>query len=245
MGNALKREMLRISLKDVERVLQEAKAETATYTTELADSEHRQHHDMLVRNASNITASVHDTKATITTLENDIRECKSRLDIFQVQERSATAARSESENLGWMFSRYRIAPPPPWWKPRLGRISPSPRASELIHIPSTQARQPRRKWHHHRPDPLMHAFPPKLSSSALPWTPAWHRPLPTDGQNRPPLGPRSTLGDPNHTPIFLRTTLTWTSECRAYGTVCIRFYNCFICVEVDISIYALLTGGRS
>ena len=90
--NDIKREMLRIPFHDVERGLQETKAEATAYVTELTDSEHRKNHDRLVANAANVTASILETRTALTSLEQDIRECKSRLGVLEVQERSATAA---------------------------------------------------------------------------------------------------------------------------------------------------------
>ena len=84
--------MLRIPFHDVERGLQEAKAEATAYATELADSEHRKNHDRLVANAANVTAFILETRTAFTFLEQDIRECKYRLGVLEVQERSATAA---------------------------------------------------------------------------------------------------------------------------------------------------------
>ena len=101
INNGLKREMLQ----DVERGLQEAKAEAAAYATELADSEHRQNHDMLVSNASNVTASVHETRTALTTLKQDIRQCKSRLGALEIQERSATAAVEASSRTHQSYRR--------------------------------------------------------------------------------------------------------------------------------------------
>ena len=76
--------MLRIPSHNVERGLQEAKAEEAAYATELADSEHRKNHDRLVDNAVNVTASILETRTALTSLEQDIRECKSRLGVLEV-----------------------------------------------------------------------------------------------------------------------------------------------------------------
>ena len=63
----------------------------AAYATERADSEHRNNHDSLVANAANVTASILETRTAPTSLEQDIRECKYRLGVLEVQERSATA----------------------------------------------------------------------------------------------------------------------------------------------------------
>ena len=91
IGNTLKRKMLRISLQDVKCDLQEEKTETTTYATGLVNSKHRLHNEMLLTNATALAASVHDAEASIYTLENNIRESRSRLAALQVQQHSASA----------------------------------------------------------------------------------------------------------------------------------------------------------
>ena len=91
IGNTLKRKMLRISFQDVKCDLQEETNETTTYATGLVNSKHRLHKEMLLTNATALAASVHDAEASIYTLENDIRESRSRLAALHVQQRSATA----------------------------------------------------------------------------------------------------------------------------------------------------------
>ena len=122
IDNFLKREIICIFFQDVERGLQEAKAEVVTYTTKLADSKHRQHHDMLFRKATTITASVHDTEATIITLEQDIREGRSRLGVLQLQERSAAAAVEASSRTHQSFTAgFRTHP----WTHHPGAVPPA------------------------------------------------------------------------------------------------------------------------
>ena len=84
IGNTLKRKMLRISFQDVKCDLQEEKTETTTYATGLVNLKHRLHNEMHLTNATALAASVHDAEASIYTLENDIRESRSRLAALQV-----------------------------------------------------------------------------------------------------------------------------------------------------------------
>ena len=55
-------------------------------------------------NATTIATSVHHTEPTITTLKQDIRECRSRLGVLRVQERSATAAVEASSRTHQSFT---------------------------------------------------------------------------------------------------------------------------------------------
>ena len=136
IDNSLKREMLRISFQDVERGLQEATAEAGTYATELADSEHSQHHDMLVRNATTITTSVHHTEATITTLKQDTRECRSRLGVLRVQEGFAAAAVEASSRTHQSFTAgFRKHP----WTQHPGAASPAKMAPPPTRTPQASA----------------------------------------------------------------------------------------------------------
>ena len=128
--------LLRISFQDVERGLQEAKAEAGTYATELADSEHRQHHDMLVRNATTITTSVHHTEATITTLTQDTRERRSRLGVLQVQEGSAAAAVEASSRTHKSFTAGFGTHP---WTQHPGAASPAKMAPPPTRTPQASA----------------------------------------------------------------------------------------------------------
>ena len=188
--------LLRISFQDVERDLQEAKAEAGTYATELADSEHRQHHDMLVRNATTITTSVHHTEATITTLTQDTRECRSRLGVLQVQEGSVAAAVEASSRTHQSFTAGFGTHP---WTQHPGAASPAKMAPPPTRTPQASA-------------PVQIGQQHAIVDTRLTQAP------PADGQNHPTLRPRSPLGDPNHTPTFLWTIPTYASECRACGT---------------------------
>ena len=84
--------MLQIPFHDVERGIQDAKAEAAAYATKITSNEHRKIHDKLVATKTNITASLHDSKKNLSSLGKDIQECKARVGALEIQERSAAAA---------------------------------------------------------------------------------------------------------------------------------------------------------
>ena len=84
--------MLQIPFHDVERGIQDAKAEAAAYATKIADNKHRKFHDKLVATKTNITASLHDTRKNLSSLQKDIQECKARVGALEIQERPAATA---------------------------------------------------------------------------------------------------------------------------------------------------------
>ena len=109
----IKREILRIPFHDVERSIQEAKDEAAAYATKLASTEHRKTHDTLVANKTNITASLHETRKGLASLEKDIQECKSRVETLEVQERSAAATIDASSRTHHSYTAdFRVHPYP-------------------------------------------------------------------------------------------------------------------------------------
>ena len=72
--------MLQVPFQDVEQSVEDAKAEAAAIATKPADDEHRGTHDILVVKRNNVTAALHDTNIDLSTLEEEIREYKIRVD---------------------------------------------------------------------------------------------------------------------------------------------------------------------
>ena len=140
----IKREILRIPFHDVERSIQEAKDEAAAYATKLANTERHKTHDTLVANKTNITASLHETRKSLTSLEKDIQECKLRVEALEVQECSAAAAIDASSRTHHSYTADVRAHPYPQHQPAaaptmMAPPPPRPSAHAVHHTRPIQA----------------------------------------------------------------------------------------------------------